>query len=180
MPHDHAYKQFFSHPEMVQDLLTGFVHEPWIAQLDFSTLERVNGSYIADDLRERSNDMIWRVKYGEGDEWLYVYLLLEFQSTIDHFMAVRLMTYVGLLYQDLIKAKQLPKPRTLPPVFPIVLYNGDSRWRAPTQLSDLIQPMPEPLRQWQPEQQYMLIEEHLFTDEELKPLCPYDTLAQLY
>jgi hypothetical protein len=30
-------------------------------------------------------------------------LLLEFQSTVDPFMAVRLLTYLGLLYQDLIK-----------------------------------------------------------------------------
>jgi len=28
-----------------------------------------------------------------GDEWLYVYLLLEFQSTVDHFMAVRILGY---------------------------------------------------------------------------------------
>jgi hypothetical protein len=32
-----------------------------------------------------------------------VYLLLEFQSTVDPFMAVRIMVYLGLLYQDLIK-----------------------------------------------------------------------------
>ncbi|MCX4030290.1 Rpn family recombination-promoting nuclease/putative transposase [Endozoicomonas sp. SM1973] len=170
MSHDHAYKQFFSHPDMVKDLLQGFVHEHWIVDIDFSTLERVNGSYIADDLRERANDLIWRVKFKNKEEWLYLYLLLEFQSSIDRFMAVRLMTYVGLLYQDLIKSKQLPTPGKLPPVFPIVLYNGERRWKASTQLSDLIQSVPPDLAQWQPEQRYMLIEEHQFSDEELKPL----------
>ncbi len=51
--------------------------------------------------------MIWRLRWGE--RWLYVYLLLEFQSSVDRFMAVRLLTYVGLLYQDLVATKEIPK-----------------------------------------------------------------------
>jgi len=43
--HDPAYRQFFSHPRMVQDLLQGFVHEDWVADLDFATLERVNAHF---------------------------------------------------------------------------------------------------------------------------------------
>jgi len=27
----------------------GFIHEPWVAELDLSTLERVNGSYVTAD-----------------------------------------------------------------------------------------------------------------------------------
>ena len=50
--HDHSYKNLFSHPKMVADLLKGFVHEDWVQQLDFSTLEKLNSSYITDDLRE--------------------------------------------------------------------------------------------------------------------------------
>lgn len=38
--HDHGYKRLFSHPEMVKDLLCGFVAEPWVTELDFSTLEK--------------------------------------------------------------------------------------------------------------------------------------------
>ena len=80
---------------MVADLLRGFVPEAWIKQVDFTTLEKVSGSYVTDDLREREDDIIWRVRWGA--EWLYVYLLLEFQATVDRFMAVRIMVYVGLL-----------------------------------------------------------------------------------
>ena len=36
--HDTSYKELFSHPEMVADLIRGFVREEWVAQLDFSTL----------------------------------------------------------------------------------------------------------------------------------------------
>ena len=55
MTHDNSYKLFFSHPEMVIDLLKGFVKEPWVGQCDFTTLEKVSGSYVADDLRDRED-----------------------------------------------------------------------------------------------------------------------------
>jgi hypothetical protein len=32
----------------------------------------------------------------------------EFQSRVDHYMPVRVLTYAGLLYQDLIRTKRLP------------------------------------------------------------------------
>ena len=73
---------------MVEDLLTGFVKFDWVNELDFSSLEKLNNSYITDDLRERTDDVVWRVKF--RDQWLYLYLLLEFQSTVDPFMAVRI------------------------------------------------------------------------------------------
>lgn len=138
--HDSSYKLLFSEPEIIIDLLQGFVHEPWVKELDFSTLEKVSGSYITDDLRSREDDVIWRVKYQQS--WIYVYLLIEFQSTIDNYMAVRLMTYMGLLYQDLIKTKQLTANKQLPPIFPVVLYNGEKRWDAATELKDLIVKVP--------------------------------------
>jgi hypothetical protein len=84
---------------MVADLIRGFVREQWVEELDFSTLERVSEMRGSHDLREREDDMIWRLRW--GGRWLYVYLLLEFRSRVDRFMAVRLLTYVGLLYQDL-------------------------------------------------------------------------------
>ena len=114
--HDNSYKLLFSHPEMVRDLLAGFVNEPWVAELDFASLEKVNGSYVADDLRDREDDIIWRVRF--KDDWLYLYLLLEFQSKVDKTMAVRVLTYLGLLYQDLIKQRQFTTRGLLPQFCP--------------------------------------------------------------
>ncbi len=78
-PHDSGYKLLFSHPALVADLLSGFVAEDWVKELDFATLEKQPGSYVSDDLRPRADDVVWRVRW--RDHWLYVYLLLEFQSS---------------------------------------------------------------------------------------------------
>ena len=142
---------------MVEGLLRDFVAEDWLALIDFSTLERQNGSYVTDDLREREDDIIWRVRVA-GD-WLYVYLLLEFQSRVDPWMAVRAMVYTGLLYQDLIKSGAVPEGTLLPPVFPLVLYNGAGRWTAARDIADLITPLPNALASYRPQHCYHLIDE---------------------
>jgi predicted transposase/invertase (TIGR01784 family) len=168
MSHDHSYKLLFSHPEMVADLLRGFVHEDWVSQLDFGTLEKVSGSFVADDLREREDDLIWRARW--GDQWLYVYLLLEFQSTVDPFMAVRIMVYLGLLYQDLIRTQPLKLGERLPPVLPIVLYNGERLWNAAEDIGDLITDVPGGLERYRPSLRYLLLDEGRYGESELAGL----------
>lgn len=168
MDHDNSYKLLFSHAEMVADLLRGFVREDWVEELDFATLEKVNGSYVGDDLRGREDDIVWRVRWGR--EWLYVYLLLEFQSRVDAYMAVRIMTYVGLLYQDLIRGGRLAAGGRLPPVLPVVLYNGARRWTAPEEMAELIETVPGGLGRYRPQQRYLLLEESRYSEAELAPL----------
>ncbi len=164
-PHDSSYKQLFSHARMVEDMLRGFVHEEWVDQLDFTTLEKVNSSYVSDELRDRADDVVWRVRW--GSDWLYVYILLEFQSTVDTWMAVRIMTYVGMLYQDLIRAGQVKTGQLLPPVLPVVLYNGERRWHAATDITEIIQHVPGGLGKYQPAHRHLLLSEREYRQEDL-------------
>ncbi|MGC3874905.1 Rpn family recombination-promoting nuclease/putative transposase [Halomonas sp. GXIMD04776] len=179
--HDHSYKLLFSEPRTVRDLLTGFVREEWVEQLDLDSLEKVSSTFVTDGLRDREGDVIWRVRF--GDEWLYVYLLIDkfirnefgrtsvrpqgarhdgahqFQSTVAPFMALRIMTYVGLLYQDLVRQKKLTQEGKLPPVLPIVLFNGEKRWNAALNVSELVQSTPGGLEQYRPDLPYLLLDE---------------------
>ena len=165
--HDPAYKLLFSHPHMVRDLLVGFVREDWLSQLDYESLEKVNGTYVSDDLHGRANDLVWRVRWGE--DWAYIYLLLEFQSTVDTYMSVRMLAYVSLLYQDLIHSKQLPEGNQLPPVLPIVLYNGSKTWHAARDVASLMQKVPPTLTAYLPQIRYLLIDEKQHAADALTP-----------
>lgn len=166
MPHDSAYKQFFSNPEMVESLLRDFVPADFIKDLDFSTLERCSGSYVTDDLRERHDDIVWRVGWKKGS-WCYVALLLEFQSTPDHWMALRIVSYTALLLLDLVRTGAVREHEGLPPVFPIVIYNGSRVWKAPRELTALFAPMPESLKPYRPRHRYFLLDESRVSGEDL-------------
>lgn len=154
---DMLYKQLFGHPEMVRDLLAGFVSAEWAGSLDVGIFERVNASYATERGKERHDDIVWRAKIG-GD-WVYVYLLLEFQARSDPWMALRMQVYVGLLCQDLVAQHRLTRYGKLPPVLPIVLYHGSKPWRASTDLAQLMLPPPEGLERFQPSQRYLLIDQ---------------------
>jgi predicted transposase/invertase (TIGR01784 family) len=163
--HDSSYKHLFAMPELVRDLILGFVPDEWLHTLDYTTLEKIPGSYITEDMSGRADDVVWRVKV--GGEWVYLYLLIEFQSTVDKYMALRIMVYIGLLYQDLIKRGEVLDDGRLPPILPIVLYNGSSRWTAVTDIFELIPPVPGLVEQFKPRIKYLLIDENTYTDHEL-------------
>ncbi|BAP55356.1 putative transposase [Thioploca ingrica] len=173
--HDESYKLLFSHPQMVEDLLRGFVHEPWVAELDFTTLEAVKSSFVSSNLKRRDEDVIWRVRWQQ--RWLYLYILLAFQATPQPFMGIRVAVYVGLFYQDLIKEQKLTSQDQLPPVIPIVLYNGATRWSAPTATHDLIESVAG-LEQYQLQIEYLLLDEGTYSETQLAPL--HNLVAALF
>ena len=71
-------------------------------------------------------------------------------------MALRATVYVGLLWQHIVKEKQLAQDGRLPPVFPVVHYNGDPAWVMPVSLDALIGlPAESPLWRWQPRMRYL-------------------------
>jgi predicted transposase YdaD len=168
--HDNSYKLLFSHAEMVADLLRGFIREDWVRKLDFASLEKVNAGYVSDGMRGRESDVVWRLRWKGSGQWIYVYLLLEFQSTVDPFMAVRVMTYVGLLYQDLIRNRELTPSGKLPPVLPVVLYNGKASWRAALDVADLVEAVPGGLERYRPRLTYCLLDEARMADSELESI----------
>lgn len=155
---DTIYKQLFSHPELVRDLVAGVLPAAWAQALEVEAFERVNASYASEQGKARHEDVVWRARI--GGEWVYVYILLEFQSRPDKWMALRMQVYIGLLYQDLIAQHKLSKHGKLPPVLPLVFYHGRRRWHAATELAELMLPSPDGLARFQAQQRYLLIDQH--------------------
>ncbi|HEX8611429.1 MAG TPA: Rpn family recombination-promoting nuclease/putative transposase [Telluria sp.] len=155
--HDLGYRSLFAHPELVRELITGFTSFKLLDGVALSAFERVNSVYVSDRPSARQGDVVWRVQVG-GDV-LYVYILLECQSGVDRWMALRMQTYVGLLCQDLVKRHELSPGLLLPPVLPLVFYNGAPRWSASMDLAALLTQAPAELAALQPSQRYVLIDQ---------------------
>jgi len=92
-------------------------------------------------------------------------------------MALRLWVYLGLLYQDLLSQKQLTPSGKLPPVLPLVIYNGDQPWNAPTQIAELLETLPG-LAHYQPRFEYLLLDEGRFSASQLA--LPGNLVAALF
>lgn len=168
--HDTGYKELFSHPEFVQQLIEGFAPPEIAGLMDFETLRVHSGNYITPLFEEKLEDVVWSVAiHWQGvTSQVYLYILLEFQSSVDRRMPIRLLHYVACFYDHLLKSGAATVSRGLPPVLPIVLYNGRRRWTARQDIYDMIRPEPPAfLRIYQPHLRYYLIDEGGYTDAEL-------------
>lgn len=145
---DRRHKKTYSHPEPVVSLIQEFLAEMlpggigWVARLDFSSLERLPTEHVSAAFRSRTSDMLWRVKVLREEgvrKWLYVLVLLEFQSVVDWLMALRVQEYAVDAYRspELAGGKVGPGGQ-LPLLLAVVLYNGEPRWNAPLELAGLV------------------------------------------
>ena len=160
--HDSGYKKLFSNRTIFRQLLETFVNQEWVHSLDFDTCEPLDKSFISEHYKETESDLIYKIQF--QDREVYIYILIEFQSTVDPFMALRVLNYITNFYMDfLVNNKSVQK---LPVVFPIVLYNGEARWTAPVNLSELIEQTP-PLGAFALDFQYFLIAENQYSQEAL-------------
>ncbi len=110
---------------------------------------------------------MWCGASGLVNTGLSLYLLIEFQSTVDRYMALRMMVYQGLLYQDLVRKGDISSDGRLPPILPIVLYNGQRKWTAVEDVYDLIVTVPSLVEQFKPRVRYLLVDEQSYPDGEL-------------
>ena len=132
--HDSGYKKLFSNRTIFRQLLETFVNQEWVHSLDFDKCEPLDKSFISEHYKETESDLIYKIQF--HDREIYIYILIEFQSTVDPFMALRVLNYITNFYMDfLVNNRGVNK---LPAVFPIVLYNGEAPWIAPVNLSALI------------------------------------------
>jgi Putative transposase, YhgA-like len=167
---DSLYHRLFSHPRMVEELVRQFVPAALVTDLDFSGLRRVNPKFHIGrrSAARRESDVIWRLPTRKGVD-VYLYLLIEFQSQSDWWMAVRAQVYQGLLWQQVIQEQKLKSGARLPPLLLLVLYNGEQRWSAPTDLSELIGLKPHAaLWHWQPQLRYYLLDMGAFAENALR------------
>ncbi len=160
--HDSGYKKLFSNRTIFRQLIETFVNQEWVHSLDFDTCEPLDKSFISEHYKETESDLIYKIQF--QDREVYIYILIEFQSTVDPFMALRVLNYITNFYMDfLVNNSGVNK---LPAVFPIVLYNGSTPWTASVNLSALIEQMP-PLGRFALDFEYFLIAENQYSQEAL-------------
>lgn len=139
-------------PLLLQDFLR-LLDAPLAEALDFAQAQRINRSFVAENLQKHESDLIYRVPYRTGDNAVLVYVLLEQQTRPDDWMPLRLYTYCGELWSAQFREweanRQSAENRRLNPVIPIVFYTGRERWNQQVALANLMD-LPDTLRRFVP------------------------------
>ena len=122
---------------MVKEMLKA----PWSEKLDVNNLVLVDKSYILSDYEENKSDIVYKANI-DGKEVIF-YILLEFQSTVDYRMPLRLFFYINEILREYIKNlnkedKKNKKGFNVPAVVPIVLYNATSEWTVTKYFKDIV------------------------------------------
>lgn len=134
-PHDLLVRFTFSHPERAAAELRVALPQQVVAQVDWASLRREPGSVIDPELRETETDLLFSARLLGGRPLLF-YLLLEHQSSVDRWMAFRMLRYVVRQLEHWRKAH--PESALLPVIIPLVLYHGPGgAWSAPRRVEEL-------------------------------------------
>jgi predicted transposase/invertase (TIGR01784 family) len=121
--HDSAYKYLFKSKHIFLQLLQSFVKEDFVQGLREKDLELVDKSFVSEELLDRESDLLYRIR--KNGRQHYVYILLEFQSTVDKSIPLRMGLYILMLYDQLYRQS---RRGLLPNVFPLLLYSGKWLW----------------------------------------------------
>jgi len=96
-------------------------------------------TFVDQALRASVTDLLLRQPLRGGDE-AFVYCLVEHKRTDEATVMPQLLRYLSAIYERLARTHRRGE---IPPVVPIVVYNGDNHWRGPRRFSDLLDATPE-------------------------------------
>ena len=123
-PHDKFFKSYFYEAKAVRDFVEHVLSREYYSQLDMSTLEREDRSFITEDLREYFADVIYAVRC-RGKQ-LKLAFILEHKSYRDQNVTFQLIKYMNNYMQ-----REYQEAGKLTPIIPILIYqerdSADSR-----------------------------------------------------
>ena len=130
---DRSAKWLLANSDNLRALLQ-IIGSDLVSALDFSRVQRVNTTFIADNLREQESDLVFLAPFqGVDHTEVMIYILLEHQSTPDPSMGFRLLFYMVQIWDQQRQkwlAEKIPKREwRFRPIIPVVFYTGQQKWQ---------------------------------------------------
>jgi predicted transposase/invertase (TIGR01784 family) len=129
-PHDSVVRQILGRPETAAEYFQQGLPAELTEKIDFSTMERVPGSFIDPELHPSASDLLFTANYFSSGaaqpERLLLYLLIEHKSYPDRMTLFQLLRYMVRIWER--HCSENRKAAFLPPVCPVILYHGRKPW----------------------------------------------------
>ncbi|NLS92146.1 MAG: Rpn family recombination-promoting nuclease/putative transposase [Planctomycetaceae bacterium] len=145
--HDEFVARCFQDLELARAFFHHYLPAEILEQIDLERVSLEEGSFVDEDLRRSYSDLNYAVplrKGLQGDEKsrAYIYILVEHKSASDEFTVFQLLRYMVRIWQRELEAAKYRSGFRLPPIVPLVLHHGRTRFRAPVDFRDLVVSMP--------------------------------------
>ena len=167
---DRSARWLLSNTDNLQGLLE-IIGSDLVDALDFSKVQLVNTTFIADNLREQESDLVFLLPFRDADETeVMIYILLEHQSTVDPSMGFRLLFYMVQIWDQQRQkwvSENVPKREwRFRPIIPVVFYTGEQVWQTLPSLETLMD-VPEALTRFIPKFETLFLSVKGASDEML-------------
>jgi predicted transposase/invertase (TIGR01784 family) len=160
-PHDQFIRSVLSKPKLARDFLQNYLPPQVIEKLNLATLKITQESFVGEQLHQHHTDLLFRGKT-KNNAKAFVYILLEHKSSPDSFVAFQLLRYIVRIWE-----KEKEKSKKLPPIIPLVLYHGKSRWTISRKFENLVENAAD-FGDFIPRFDYELVDLSAFSETEIK------------
>ena len=97
-PIDKFFGRLFLDKDIIKEFLIYLVDADFVKHLDFRTLSREDRRGVQNYHKDKTTDVLWKIRYKE--QYIYIGILIEVQSSNDNTMPIRFLDYIGLYYEN--------------------------------------------------------------------------------
>ena len=170
-------REIFKNDTLASQFLRNYTNIPLFANVQPEDIKDVSSKYRAFLGVEYEADTIKKVYIRDTEGTLkkevYVISLIEHKSDIDYDVAMQLLRYMTVIWQDyketqnkMMKDSSKRKNFRYPLIVPIVYYEGAKKWTADFHLKDRIE-FAEQMEKYIPDFSYEVVSVNQYTNEEL-------------
>jgi len=163
--HNNFFTAFFDEKEVVESFLKEYAPAEITKELNFNSLQVQKRSFIDKKLRSHFSDILYTIRFKQ--KLSYVYLLFEHKSKPWELSSFQLLKYMVQIWDMHLKQHKKKEVKSLPPIIPMVIYHGESQWKARTDFLTLFD-IPESLEKYIPNFQFELYDISHTSDKEIK------------
>jgi len=165
-PHAEFFVDIIGRKDNARNLLKKALPEDVRKHLDLESLIVEKGSYVDEDQRNHFSDLVFSVNLKNGES-TKVYCLFEHKSTPEVMVSLQVLRYMVLEWNNILKQKDAIV-RKLPPIIPIVVYQGHPGWNIGRDFHGIIDFPSDSFKPFIPDFKYLLWDFSGVDDKELQ------------
>src|SRR5947207_9777027 len=135
--HDRFTRSAMTNPKVAEEFFQHNLPAHLKKIIDFSSLKLHKESFVDDHLKMQVADLLYSVNFNGHPGFLYI--LLEHTSTSQPFLPFRMLKYMIAIMDSYVKAAKSKAKLKLPLIYPLILYNGKTRYAHSLDFFDLFE-----------------------------------------